>query len=97
MGSELKGAVPFEDGMIDMYRNHSEMAVAMLNQCLEEGDAEMLLVTLRQIAKACGMSEMAEGIGLNGQDSGQNLKVLMGISDALGSRLAFVPKKNLSA
>ena len=37
--------------MADMYRKHPEMAVRVLNQCLEDGDKEALLMTFRHLAK----------------------------------------------
>ena len=106
MSKELRGAVPFDEGMADMYRKNPEMAAGMLNQCLEDGDAEMLLVTLRQIAKAFGgVSHVAEMAGVSetslyrtlSRNGNPNLKTLMSISNVIGMRLAFVPKTPSSA
>ena len=47
MASALKGDVPFDAGMIALYRNNLEMAVKKFNQYLEEKDFEMLPVAGR--------------------------------------------------
>ena len=86
MSKELRGAVPFDEGMADMYRKNPEMAAGMLNQCLEDGDAEMLLVTLRQIAKAFGchiICYSASGKKYNTEYEQVSLDELLSRSDIL--------------
>ena len=106
MNKELKGAIPFDEGMADMYRKHPEMAVRVLNQCLEDGDKEALLMTFRHLAKAFGgVAHVAEAAGLNetslyrtlSRNGNPNLKTLMGISKVMGMRLAFLSEEKTAA
>ncbi len=91
-------SVPYDVGMADMYRKHPEMAVEMLNACLDEGDQEMFLVTLRQLAKgAGGMGQLASITGLHentlyrtlSRRGNPNLSTLLAICAALGVRMHF--------
>lgn len=102
MNKELQGGVPFDDAMAEMYREDPELAAEVLNECVAEGDPEVLLLTLRQFAKAFGgVSSIAEKAGLNeitlyrtlSRRGNPTLKTLIGITDAMGFRLAFVPKE----
>jgi len=91
-------AVPYDMAMSDMYQKNPEMAVEMLNVCLEEGDQEMLLVTLRQLAKgAGGMGQLAAATGLHentlyrtlSRRGNPSLRTLLAICSALGVRMQF--------
>lgn len=102
MSDERKGAIPYDDAMAKMYRDNPKLAADVLNACIEEGDHDVLLMTLRQFAKAFGgVSSIAEKAGLNeitlyrtlSRRGNPTLKTLIGITDAMGFRLAFVPKE----
>ena len=97
----LKGAIPYDDSMARLYRKNPTTAVAMLNESLEEGDAEMLLVTLRQVVKAFGsVARLAEITQLNentlhrtlSRRGNPTIKTLFSIMDAMGMRVVIVPK-----
>ena len=57
----VEKSVPYDVAMAAMYQQHPEMAVEMLNFCLAEGDQEMLLITLRQLASAAWLQEKPLG------------------------------------
>ena len=75
MASALKGDVPFDAGMIALYRNNLEMAVKKFNQYLEEKDFEMLAASFRQVAEAHGI----EDVGLDEREHRKIFQILMGI------------------
>ena len=91
-------SIPYDAGMAELYRSRPEMAVEMLNACLEEDDQEMLLVTLRQIARnAGGMSRLATATGLHentlyrtlSRRGNPSLSTLLAICTALGVHMRF--------
>ena len=90
MASALKGDVPFDAGMIALYRNNLEMAVKKFNQYLEEKDFEMLAASFRQVAEAHGI----EDVGLD-ERTGKIFEILMGVANMLDASLVFKPKKFL--
>ena len=73
MASALKGDVPFDAGMIALYRNNLEMAVKKFNQYLEEKDFEMLAASFRQVAEAHGI----EDVGLDERELRKIFEILM--------------------
>ena len=89
MSSALKGDVPFDAGMIALYRNNLEMAVKKFNQYLEEKDFEMLAASFRQVAEAHGI----EDVGLDERELRKIFEILMGIANMLDASLVFKPKK----
>lgn len=102
MNTECKRAVPYDEAMADMYRENPELAAAVLNERLADGDPEMLLLMLRQLSKAFGgIAQIAEITGLNentlyrtlSRRGNPNLKTLLGITGAMGLRLTVVPQK----
>lgn len=91
-------SVPYDVAMAEMYKEHPEMAVEMLNQCMAEGDQEMFLVTLRQMAKnAGGMGHIASETGLHentlyrtlSRRGNPSLRTLFSVCSALGMRMQF--------
>jgi probable addiction module antidote protein len=54
-------AVPYEDGLYEDLRNPEE-AARYLNEALKDGDADGILLAMHDIAKARGMSRLAETI-----------------------------------
>lgn len=91
-------AVPHEEGLYEYLRNPLD-AVMYLNTAVEDGDADGILLSLYDIAKAYNMSHIARQIEINrpslykmltktGNPSFRNiLKVL----DAVGMGIRFVP------
>lgn len=97
-------AIPYDDVAADLYRDSPELAASVLNACLEDGDMEGFLLALRHVTKAFGsLPEVARATGLHEKtlykslaaDGNPNLKTLMGLADALGMRLALLPRERL--
>jgi probable addiction module antidote protein len=91
---------PFDDVAVQLYRDDPALAADMLNACLEDGDTEGFLLALRHVSKAFGgMPEVARATGLHGKTlykrlsskGNPNLKTLMGVAGAMGTRIALVP------
>lgn len=99
----MKSTIPYDDVAVRLYRNEPALAAEMLNACLEDGDVEELLVALRHITKAFGgIPTVAKAGGLHEKTlyktlspkGNPNLKTLVGLAEAMGMRLAFVPVDN---
>ena len=43
-----------DEAMAEMFRDHPDYAIQLINSILEEGDQSALLITLRQMKKAFG-------------------------------------------
>ena len=52
----MKPYVSYDEAMAQLYRENPQMALDALNACMKDGDMEMLLVTLRHIAKGKGVA-----------------------------------------
>lgn len=98
---KLKAAVPFDEAMAILYRKNPTLAVEILNECIKEGDQEMLLVTLGHIIKTFGsVARLAKETSLNentlhrtlSHHGNPTMKTLFSIMDAMGMRLVIVPK-----
>ena len=93
----MKPYVSYDEGMVKLYRDNPQMALDALNACMEDGDMEMLLVTLRHIAKGKGVAELAEATGLQkntlyrtlSSRGNPNLRTLLSICVALGVAVRF--------
>ena len=77
-------------------------AAGYLNACLEEGDAEVFLLALRDVARARGgIAKLAEVTELNrehlyrmlSENGNPELRSLEALLDALGLRLAITLKE----
>jgi len=77
-------------------------AAGYLNACLEEGDAEVFLLALRDVARARGgIAKLAEVTQLNrehlyrmlSENGNPELRSLEALLDALGLRLAITLKE----
>lgn len=75
-----------------------EMIHAYLKAAFEEGDSELLLVAIGNVAKAQGMSEIARKTNLSRQnlykalspDSSPKFDTIKKVIEALGCKLAIV-------
>lgn len=94
------GTVPYDEVAVELYRDDPELAVNMLNTCLEEGDTQGLLVALRHISNAYGgIPEVAKNTGMHEKtlyktlsaQGNPTLETLVSVAGAMGMRLAFVP------
>lgn len=85
--------------MAEIYRDDPAFAVEVLNSIFEEGDQGELLIVLRQMAKAFGMSKVAKMANLNNThiyrmlspEGNPEIKSLTAILKAMGLRLAVQP------
>lgn len=96
----MKASRPHEEGLYEDLKDPREAAL-YLNACIEDGEPDVILLALYDIAKANNLSQMAEKVRVNrvslykmltkgGNPSFRNiLKVL----DAIGIGLRFVPVK----
>ncbi len=93
----MKPYVSYDEGIAKLYRENPQMALDALNSCMKDGDMEMLLVTLRHIAKGKGVAELAEATGLQkntlyrtlSSRGNPNLRTLLSICGALGVAVRF--------
>ncbi|OZI33792.1 addiction module antidote protein [Bordetella genomosp. 5] len=93
-------SIPHDEAMAGRYRDDPAYALAMLDNILESGEQAELLITLRQLAQACGgMQSIADRSGLNltqlyrtlSPKGNPGLSSLTAILHALGLRLAVRP------
>jgi probable addiction module antidote protein len=96
----MMGTRSHEKATIESFRDDPEFAAEYLNQVLEDGDQDELLVALRRMADAFGgVSEVAEAADLNAttlyrtlsQRGNPELKSLTAILKAMGLRIAVQP------
>ena len=93
----MKPYVSYDEAMAELYRENPQMALDALNACMKDGDMEMLLVTLRHIAKGKGVAELAEATGLQtntlyrtlSSRGNPSLRTLLSICGALGVTMRF--------
>lgn len=96
----------YEEGLIEKLKD-AEFAAEYLNVSLEDSDAgadERFLIALRQVAKAHGMTAVAERSGMARQamyralsETGNpELSSLRALLDAMGLRLAVEQKQQAS-
>ena len=94
------GTRSHEQATIESFREDPEFAAEYLNQVLEDGDQDELMVALRRMAGAFGgVGEIAEAADLNAttlyrtlsQRGNPELKSLTAILKAMGLRIAVQP------
>ena len=64
MKLKQKASRPYEEGLDERLKDPS-YAIEYLNSILEENDADLLLLGLRDVARAHGFAHIAEQTGLN--------------------------------
>lgn len=91
---------PHDEAMAELYRKDPALALAVINDILENGDQAELLTVLRQLAQAFGgMQAVAEHAQLNptqlyrtlSPQGNPALSSLTAILKAMGLRLAVQP------
>ena len=90
--------------VVDYLDDESKMA-AYLSGSIEEGGVPLLLKALGDVARARGMSGIAEAAGLTrpslykslGEGGNPSLKTIFQVIDALGFSLAIEPKAKATA
>jgi len=91
-----KASTPYHQVMSNYYQDDDYVA-ALLNECLEQGDPEALLIAIREVAKVrkLNISEMALALGLGSsgvykalsKNGNPRLRTFLGILSQLGCRL----------
>jgi len=84
---------------LDKRLKDPEYAIAYLNTLLEENDSDLLLLGLRDVARAYGFTHIAESTGLNRESlykalsKGRNPRIgtVMDVLSAMGCRIRLEP------
>jgi probable addiction module antidote protein len=104
MKARRKKAVPasraYEEGLDERLKT-PEYAIAYLNAILEDNDPDLLLLGLRDVARAYGFTHIAESTGLNRESlykalsKGRNprLGTIMNVLSAMGCSIRLEPAK----
>lgn len=93
----------YEEGL-DERLKRPEYAIGYLNAILEENDPDLLLLGLRDVARAYGFTHIAQSTGLNRESlykalsKGRNPRIgtVMDILSAVGCRIRLEPAKRAS-
>lgn len=91
---------PYEEGLDKRLKN-PQYAIAYLNAVLEENDPDLLLLGLRDVARAHGFTHIAESAGLNRESlykalsKGRNPRIgtVMDVLSAIGCKVRLEPAK----
>jgi probable addiction module antidote protein len=86
---------------LDKRLKNPEYAIAYLNALLEENDSDLLLLGLRDVARAYGFTRIAESTGLSRESlykalsKGRNPRIgtIMDVLSAVGCRMRLEPAK----
>jgi len=95
-----KPSVNYELGLAEDLTDPSEAAV-YLNAALEDGEQEVFLMALRDVASARGLTHLARESSLNrenmyrilSENGNPQLSSLKNLLDSLGLRLAVEPRR----
>ena len=90
----------YEEGL-DKRLKTPAYAIAYLNTILDENDPDLLLLGLRDVARAYGFTQIAESTGLNRESlykalsKGKNPRIgtVMDVLSAMGCRIRLEPAK----
>jgi probable addiction module antidote protein len=90
----------YEEGLDKRLKN-PEYAIAYLNVILEDNDPDLLLLGLRDVARAYGFAHIAESTGLNRESlykalsKGRNPRIgtVMNVLSAMGCSIRLEPAK----
>ena len=91
---------PYEEGLDERLKSPG-YAIGFLNAILEENDPDLLLLGLRDVARAHGFSQIAESTGLNRESlykalsKGKNPRIgtIMDVLSAMGCRIKLESAK----
>lgn len=102
MSRKKKGPAsrPYEAGLYERLAD-PRYAVEYLNSLLEENDPELLLLGLRDVAKALGFARLAADTGLSRESlykalsKGKNPRIgtVLGVLTAMGCRIRLEPSR----
>lgn len=92
----------YEEGLDERLKN-PEYAIGYLNTILEENDPDLLLLGLRDVARAYGFTHIAEATGLNRESlykalsKGRHPRIgtVMDVLSAMGCRIRLEPAKRV--
>ncbi len=99
MNRQQKCSISHEEATIESFRKDRNLAVMYLNDVLQDGDQEEILLALRRIVESTGgMAKVARDAKLNEKTlhralsaaGNPTLKSLLSISQALGMSMNFV-------
>ncbi len=90
----------YEEGLDERLKS-PEYAIGYLNAILEENDPDLLLLGLRDVARAYGFTHIAQSTGLNRESlykalsKGRNPRIgtVMDILSAVGCRIRLEPAR----
>jgi probable addiction module antidote protein len=90
----------YEEGL-DQRLKSPEYAIAYLNAILEDNDPDLLLLGLRDVARAYGFTQIAGSTGLNRESlykalsKGRNPRIgtIMNVLSAMGCAIRLAPTK----
>jgi len=91
---------PYEEDLDKRLKN-PKYAIEYLNAILDENDPDLLLLGLRDVARAYGFTHIAEAAGLNRESlykalsKGRNPRIgtIMDVLDAIGCKIRLQPAK----
>ena len=94
-----KPYISHEEATVESFKKDPDYAAEYLNAVLEDGSQEELMLALRRVASAFGMSEVAESSKLNPKTlyrtlsaaGNPELRSFQAILGAMGMRLAVTP------
>jgi probable addiction module antidote protein len=103
MKQKQRASRSYEESLNERLKDPS-YAIDYLNSILEENDADLLLLGLRDVARAHGFSHLAEQTGLNRESlykalsKGKNPRIgtVLDLLSAMGCRIKLEPAKKVS-
>ncbi|MGK5089991.1 addiction module antidote protein [Bdellovibrionota bacterium FG-2] len=104
MKSKQKPSRPYVDSL-DTRLSDPKYAIEYLNSILEENNSDLLLLGLRDVARAYGFTYLAESTGLNRESlykalsKGKNPRIgtILELFTAMGCRIRLEPTKKDTA
>ncbi len=102
MNNQQKCSISHEEATIESFRKDPKLALMYLNDVLQDGDQEEILLALRRIVESSGgVAKLARDTKLNEKTlhrtlstaGNPTLKSLLSISQALGMNISFVQQE----
>lgn len=102
MKTKHKASRPYEEDL-DARLSDPKYAIEYLNSILEENEPNLLLLGLRDVARAYGFTYLAESTGLNRESlykalsKGKNPRIgtILDLFSAMGCRIRLEPTKKM--
>ena len=100
METKTKEKITFSKFDPAKYINNKKTVIAFIESALEDGDPELLLETIGDIARSKGMSEIAKELGIDraglykalAPEGNPSFKTVFKLLDILGLQLKLEPK-----